>query len=69
MLLSADDFNRLYPVGTAVRYYPVTGINKSRSTRTRTPAWTLGHGEPVVSVDGVSGGVSLRNIELDDSAV
>ncbi|MFE1515726.1 hypothetical protein ACFW9I_02655 [[Kitasatospora] papulosa] len=38
----------------------VTGLN----TVTRRPAWTLGHGEPVVSVEGYTGGISLRHVFL-----
>lgn len=33
-------------------------------TRTRTPAWPLGHGEPVVSVDGYPGGIVLEHVDV-----
>jgi hypothetical protein len=33
-------------------------------TTTRTPAWTLGHGTPVVSVDGYAGGIALDHIDV-----
>lgn len=33
-------------------------------TTTRTPAWILGHGEPVVSVDGYAGGICLTHIDV-----
>jgi len=33
-------------------------------TRTRSRAWNLGHGEPVVSVEGYPGGISLEHIDL-----
>ncbi|MDX3230538.1 hypothetical protein [Streptomyces sp. ME19-01-6] len=33
-------------------------------TATRTPAWILGHGEPVVSVDGYAGGICLTHIDV-----
>lgn len=33
-------------------------------TRTRTPAWTLGHAEPVVSVDGYAGGIVLDHVDV-----
>lgn len=32
-------------------------------TRTRTPAWELGHGDPVVSVDGYAGGILLEHVD------
>ncbi|MFJ2778082.1 hypothetical protein [Kitasatospora sp. NPDC087315] len=31
---------------------------------TRTPAWTLGHGDPVVSVEGYPGGIHLTHIDV-----
>ncbi|KAF0647124.1 hypothetical protein K701_25380 [Streptomyces fradiae ATCC 10745 = DSM 40063] len=34
------------------------------TTVTRTPAWTLGHGEPVVSVEGYAGGICLTHIDV-----
>ncbi|MEU0665705.1 hypothetical protein ABZ508_26465 [Streptomyces lavendulocolor] len=33
-------------------------------TVTRTPAWILGHGEPVVSVEGYAGGICLTHIDV-----
>lgn len=35
-------------------------------TVTRTPAWTLGHGEPVVSVVGYAGGIALSHVDVAD---
>jgi hypothetical protein len=70
MKLSADEFNAKYPVGTFVRYWPVLPPDPECppvETRTRTPAWTLGHGEPVVTVEGRTGGVSIKHIELSDA--
>ena len=37
---------------------------KRLETATRTPAWLLGHGEPVVSVEGYSGGICLTHIDV-----
>jgi hypothetical protein len=72
MNLTAEQWNRLHPVGTPVTAYP--GVrpehpafdeldSKRLETRTRTPAWNLGHGEPVVLVDGYTGGISLEHID------
>ncbi|MFD7661007.1 hypothetical protein [Streptomyces sp. NPDC059788] len=33
-------------------------------TVTRTPAWTLGHGAAVVSVEGYAGGICLTHIDV-----
>jgi hypothetical protein len=69
--MTADEFNALYPVGTPVVAYPLTRPEdgnphffKRLDTTTRTPAWTLGDGEPVVSVVGYSGGICLTHIDV-----
>ncbi|WP_152626782.1 hypothetical protein [Streptacidiphilus carbonis] len=69
--MTADDFNLFHPVGTRVVAYPgfrpdvVRGFECPRlETVTRTPAWTLGDGEPVVSVEGYAGGIALTHIDL-----
>jgi hypothetical protein len=70
--MTADEFNHLYPIGTPVLAYP--GVRPEHptfyadtdtlATRTRTPAWTLGHGTAVVSVDGYAGGIDLDHIDV-----
>jgi hypothetical protein len=69
--MTAPRFNYLYKVGTRVVAYP--GVRpedpvKSACTRletvTRTPAWTLGHGDAVVSVEGYAGGIALTHIDV-----
>lgn len=37
---------------------------KRLETRTRSVAWTLGCGEPVVMVDGYPGGIALTHIDI-----
>ena len=67
MKITADELNERHPVGTPVRYWPVLPEGPDyppRDTRTRTPAWQLGDGRPVVSVEGQAGGVALSHIEL-----
>lgn len=73
--MKAEEFNAAYPVGTKVTYYPLRGENDELvkndpdhpplSTKTRTEAWTLGHGAVVVSVEGKSGGVSIEHLTFD----
>lgn len=58
--MSAKEFNEKLPVGSAVIYEDDFG--EKHNTFTRTPAWTLGHGEVVVSLEGRSGGYSLERI-------
>ena len=60
-------WNSTYPVGTAVRYWPVYPPSDSIppvDTKTRSEAWTLGDGSVVVMISGKSGGVRLSHIEV-----
>jgi hypothetical protein len=61
--LTAAEWNRLYPVGTAVTAYPGVRGEDPLTTRTRSNAWTLGGHTPVVSVDGYAGGISLTHVD------
>ncbi|MCX5000898.1 hypothetical protein [Streptomyces longwoodensis] len=70
MDMTAEQFNAQYPVGTPVVAYPDTRPEDNQpaffeqlDTTTRSPAWTLGHGEPVVSVNGYAGGIALTHID------
>jgi hypothetical protein len=66
MNLTADEFNAKFPVGTAVRYWPVLPAVPSippRETKTRSAAWTLGDGHPVVMIEGLAGCVSILHLE------
>jgi len=48
-MTTAQEFNDRYPVGTPVAAFPITRDDPPLLTTTRTPAWELGHGTPVVS--------------------
>lgn len=61
--MTAGEFNRLHPVGTPVRYWPGVRQGEGRISTTRTPAWTLGSGAALVSVEGYPGGIALTHIE------
>jgi hypothetical protein len=69
----ADAFNATHPVGTRVIAYPSVrpefDIKLAEQTRlvttTRSTAWALGHGSPVVSVHGYAGGIRLDHIDID----
>lgn len=61
--MTADDWNSLHPIGTPVLAWPGVRDDEPLTTRTRTPAWTLGHGAPVVSVEGYAGGIALTHVE------
>ncbi|MFE5090642.1 hypothetical protein ACFRCI_09605 [Streptomyces sp. NPDC056638] len=61
--MTADEWNARYPVGTPVVAYPGSRDGRHLDTVTRTPAWTLGHGAAVVSVEGESGGICLTHVD------
>lgn len=63
--ITADQFNATFPVGTPCRYFPVMGEIEHIDTKTRTPAWTLGHGRTVVSVEGKAGGVDITHLVME----
>jgi hypothetical protein len=63
VVIDADRWNARYPVGTQVLAWPGTRADKPLHTRTRTPAWRLGHGDSVVSVDDYAGGIALTHVE------
>jgi len=74
-MTTAEDFNTRHPVGTPVIAYPLTRPEDNQpefferlETVTRTPAWTLGHGAAVVSVDGYAGGIALTHIDPRQAA-
>lgn len=60
--LSASLFNALNPVGTPVKYWPSLRRGEGHTSRTTTPAWELGSGTAVVSVEGYAGGIALTHI-------
>lgn len=52
------------PSGTLVRYWPGAREGAGTISRTRSEVWELGHGTPVVKVDGYSGGIALTHVEV-----
>ena len=62
-MMTADEFNELYPEGTSFRYYPVRGDVEYLDTKTRSPAWNLGDGTPVVLIKGKTGGVCIEHLK------
>lgn len=59
------------PVAVSVRKNEAEGgfvdprdadLARALMTVTRSPAWTLGHGSPVVAVDGYAGGICLTHV-------
>lgn len=58
--MTAEKWNASYPVGQPVI---VTRDDGSKwPTKTRSEAWNLGHGQPVVMLEGKSGGYDLQRV-------
>lgn len=65
--LTAGQFNKLYDIGTKVRYYPRKSKSSYIEGETTSPAWTLGDMKTVVvSLSVGTGGYTLDNIEVID---
>jgi site-specific DNA-methyltransferase (adenine-specific) len=64
---TAASWNEAHPVGTDCRYWPVyppVPLVPPVETTTRSEAWELGDGSPVVLVVGKTGGVALSHLEV-----
>lgn len=64
---SAARFNELYPIGSAFLYFPRMGVPDAIEVVTCSEAWELGHGEAVVRVSGIAGGVAVAHLTPDDA--
>lgn len=62
-----SNFNQQFTPNTPCFYQPIRGEDKWYPTRTRSEAWMLGHGEPVVKVDGTSGCVCIEHLAMPGS--
>ena len=60
-MMTSEQFNSQYPLGTKVRYEPVLGRGHSHATATRSQAWDM-CGSVIVKVNGVSGGVDIGHL-------
>ena len=56
-----QEWNELYPAGTEV--FLTNDDGELERTKTRSRAWLLGSGTPVVSVEGRAGGYLLERIK------
>lgn len=62
--LAVDLFNAAVPVGSEVIFE--TDDGGRRQVKTRSVAWTLGHGAGVVALEGIGGGVCLSRVIMPD---
>jgi hypothetical protein len=67
--LTAEAWNATVDVGTPVRYWPGAREGAGERSRTRSVAWELGDGTPVVKVEGYAGGIALTHVEVDEKAI
>lgn len=64
--MSAAEFNAKFPVGSEFDYCSVRGgaeVSPPLATKTRSEAWTLGHGAVVVACDGKTGGLDITHLK------
>ena len=61
--LSAAGFNQLFEVGSSFKYYAIKNSPGFTWVNTRSEAWELGHGEPVVKISGCAGCVSISHLK------
>lgn len=64
-MAAAIAWNNAYPVGTWVVFWPGTRIGPGRLGKTRSEAWVLTSGDPVVMVTGATGGIALSHVEAE----
>jgi len=63
--MTSKEWNEKYPKGTRVSYHPIlSSKDLPIFTKTRSESWELGHGEPVVLIEGISGGVLLSHLNV-----
>lgn len=65
--MTADEWNQMNPPGTPVTLREDDGSDTE--TVTRSIAWNLGHDQPVVKVEGKSGGYALERIKPRQSTL
>ena len=59
--MTSEEWNSTYGVGQSV--YVTEDDGSLTATQTRSDAWDLGSGEPVIKVTGKTGGYSLKRIK------
>lgn len=62
-VLRTSGADRSLAVGTLVLAWPGTRTERPYIARTRTPVWEIA-GIPVVSIEGIAGGIALTHIEV-----
>ena len=60
---TVEEWNRIHPIGTEVKYFPILGQDYHVKTKTRSIAWET-CGSLVVCLAGRNGGYDLDHIEV-----
>lgn len=53
-----------FPVGRAVRFFPIANVAEFETSKIRSAPWALGHGAMVIAIDGRAGGVLIDHLEV-----
>lgn len=61
--ITAAEFDKKYPIGSTFKYFPSINNPEFREVESRSPAWALGHGAVVVSVEGCAGCLAVEHME------
>jgi hypothetical protein len=61
--MTSKQWNDKIKIGTRVRYYPILPEKFFRIYSTRSEAWDIS-GTPCVLLEGKTGGVSLKHLEI-----
>ena len=62
-MVTIEQVQSKFPMGTKLKYYPIKGIDKFKETFVKSEPWDL-CGSIVLKVDGVRGGVDIDHLEL-----
>lgn len=65
--INARLFNDKYPIGSHFNYYPNPGVPDYEEVVTRSAAWSMAGGKPVVRVEGRIGGITVSKLEPKES--
>ena len=66
--MSVEDWNRMYPEGTLVRYFPMLGnVHEYEDLLTRGEAFEDSSGTPVIFLQHKTGYVSLEHVTALDN--
>lgn len=66
MKITSEKWNKIYEVGTRVRYWRGVREGEGVVSKTRSSAWDL-CGFPVVLIEGTTGGIALSHVEVVSS--